>query len=69
MDDLSKYTESELRSELDRRMRKARNAQGFVRCRDCNRPKGCWANRHFKQGVWRICKDYMEQELKKQKDK
>lgn len=60
MKDLSKYSDKELREELDRRRRKARNAIGFVRCKDCAKPQYCKWNKRVKEGVWRICEDYVE---------
>jgi hypothetical protein len=58
MTPLSKYSDSQLRAELDRRTRKAKNAQGFVRCKDCIKPETCKFRKNLKQGVWRICEDY-----------
>ena len=43
----------------NRRTRQAKNAAGFVRCKDCCQTEACkYAQRRLKQGVWRICKDY-----------
>lgn len=58
MKSLSKYSDAELREELDRRTRKVMNANGRVRCKDCILPNDCRANRGIKKGVWRICTRY-----------
>lgn len=60
MTELSEYSETELRTELDRRMKKAKNAKGFVRCADCASMKPCRTKKILKQGVWRYCEDYTE---------
>lgn len=63
MNKLSKYSDAELREELDRRIRKAKNAKGFVRCKDCVKPELCKWNKRLKAGVWRNCEDYIENEI------
>ncbi len=60
MNRLKKFSDEELREELDRRIREAKNAQGFVRCKDCLKPEVCKFNSRLKPGVWRICKDYID---------
>ena len=59
MSKLSKYSDEELREELDRRTRKAKNAKGFVRCKDCLKPDACRFSHKLKEGVWRLCEDYI----------
>lgn len=60
MNELSRFSDNELRAEIDRRTRQAKNAAGFVRCKDCCQPEACkYAQRRLKQGVWRICKDFL----------
>lgn len=60
---LSNFSDEDLRDELERRTRKAKNAQGFVRCKDCVKPEVCMFRSRLKAGVWRICEDYIENEL------
>ena len=62
MNELSRYSDEQLRAELDKRTRKAKNAQGFVRCKDCISPEVCKFRTRLKQGVWRICSDYLPQD-------
>ena len=58
MSGLSKYSAEELRAELDRRTRKAKNAQGLVRCKDCTKPGVCKFASRLHEGVWRYCEHY-----------
>ena len=63
MNKLSKFTDAELREELERRTRRAKNAEGRVRCKDCVKREVCKWNKRLKDGVWRICEDYIENEV------
>ncbi len=63
MNKLSKYTSEELREELDRRTKEGKNAQGYVRCKDCLKPENCKFAGILNEGVWRHCGSYIENEI------
>ncbi len=63
MNKLSKYTSQELREELDRRIKEGKNAQGYVRCKDCLKPEVCKFVGKLNEGVWRHCDSYIDNEV------